>query len=61
MISKIENTLVYLTQYSKLTKFSENEIKKMINEEVENLLRMNVLRAVQHIKGEFISTIFTVP
>lgn len=51
MISKIENTLVYLTQYSKLTKFSENEIKKMINEEVENLLRMNVLRAVQHIKG----------
>lgn len=61
MISKIENTLVYLTQYSKLTKFSENEIKKMINEEVENLLKMNVLRAVQHIKGEFISTIFTVP
>lgn len=52
MISKIENTLVYLTQYSKLTKFSETEIKKkMINEEVENLLKMNVLRAVQHIKA----------
>lgn len=32
----------------------------MINEEVENLLKMHVLRAVQHIKGEFISTIFTV-
>lgn len=28
MISKIENILVYLTQYSRLTKFSENKILK---------------------------------
>lgn len=30
-----------------------------IIEEVENLLLMNVIREGQHIRGEFISTIFT--
>lgn len=32
-----------------------------INEEVENLLSMNVIKEVQHIRGEFISTVFIVP
>lgn len=35
--------------------------ERYINEEVENLLFMNVIREVQHIRGEFISTIFSVP
>lgn len=32
-----------------------------MNDEVENLLDMNVIRGFQHIRGKFFSTIFTVP